>query len=200
MKAAAIQSISTSEPLEIISMDFLHLDKTSGGHQYLLVVTDLFTKLTQSYATRNNEKLQQKYMRSSSSLVYLGKYCMIKERSLMTISSNILHNSVTSEKFEFHHIPLRPMAKQRMNQTIINMLKRSAERNKSNWKDHIQKLVHAYNCTTHSSTGCSSYYLLFDRTPKLPIDLIILSPATDLEQTTHLSYADKMEETDSTSI
>ena len=57
MKAAAIQSISTSEPLEIISMDFLHLDKTSGGHQYLLVVTDLFTKLTQGYATRNNEKL-----------------------------------------------------------------------------------------------------------------------------------------------
>ena len=57
MKAAAIQSISTSEPLEIISMDFLHLDKTSGGHQYLLVVTDLFTKLTQRYATRNNEKL-----------------------------------------------------------------------------------------------------------------------------------------------
>ena len=92
------------------------------------------------------------------------------------------------------------MAKQRMTQTIINMLKRSAERNKSNWKDHIQKLIHAYNCTTHSSTGCSSYYLLLDHAPKLPIYLIVLSLATDLEQTTHLSYVDKMEETDSTSI
>ena len=31
MKAAAMQSISTSEPLEIISKDFVHLDKSSGG-------------------------------------------------------------------------------------------------------------------------------------------------------------------------
>ena len=37
MKAAAMQSISTFEPLEIISMDLLHLDKSSGGYGYLLV-------------------------------------------------------------------------------------------------------------------------------------------------------------------
>ena len=71
------------------------------------------------------------------------------------------------------------------------MLKRLGERNNSNWKDHIQTLVHAYNCTTHSSTGYSPYYLLFGRTPKLTIDLIIPSPASDHEQTTHLSYVDK---------
>ena len=56
MKAAAVQSISTSEPLEIIRMDFLHLDKSSGGYQFLLVVADLFTKFTQVYATRNKER------------------------------------------------------------------------------------------------------------------------------------------------
>ena len=36
-------------------MDFLHLDKSSGGCQYLLVVTDHFTKFTEVYATRNKE-------------------------------------------------------------------------------------------------------------------------------------------------
>ena len=81
-----------------------------------------------------------------------------------------------------------------MNQTIINKLKTLAERNKSNWKGHIQKLVHAYNCTTHSSNGYSPYYLLFGRTPRLPIDLIIPSPAADHEQTTHLSYVGKWQE------
>ena len=55
IKAAAMQSISTSEPLEIISMNFLRLSKSSGGYQYLLVVTDLFTKFTQVYATRDKE-------------------------------------------------------------------------------------------------------------------------------------------------
>ena len=81
-----------------------------------------------------------------------------------------------------------------MNQTIINKLKTLAERNKSNWKGHIQKLVHAYNCTTHSSNGYSPYYLLFGRTPRLPIDLIIPSPAADHEQTTYLSYVGKWQE------
>ena len=56
MKVAAMQSISTSEPLEIISMDFLHLGKSSGGYQYLLVVTDLFTKFTQLSDTRYKEE------------------------------------------------------------------------------------------------------------------------------------------------
>ena len=74
------------------------------------------------------------------------------------------------------------------------MLKTLAERNKSNWKDHIHKLLHAYNCTTHSSTGYSPYYLLFGRTPKLFIDLIIPSQAAGHEQATHLSYGDKWEE------
>ena len=37
--------MSTSEPLEIFSMDFLHLGKSSGGYQYLLVVTDLIENI-----------------------------------------------------------------------------------------------------------------------------------------------------------
>ena len=56
MKTAAMQSVSAPEPLEIISLDFLQLDKLSGGHQYLFGVTDNFTKFTQYYATRNKEQ------------------------------------------------------------------------------------------------------------------------------------------------
>ena len=46
---------------------------------------------------------------------------------------------------------------------------------------------------THSIVY-SPCYLLFGRRPKLPIDLIIPSPAADHEQTTHLSYVDKWKE------
>ena len=74
------------------------------------------------------------------------------------------------------------------------MLKRLAEKNKSNWKDHIQKLLNAYNCTTHCSTGYSPYYLLFGRILKLPIILVISSTAADHEQTTHSLYVNKWKE------
>lgn len=51
MKAVATLGISISESLDIISMDFKNLDKSSGGNQFLLAVIELFTRLTQVYAT-----------------------------------------------------------------------------------------------------------------------------------------------------
>ena len=50
-----------------------------------------------------------------------------------------------------------------MNQTILAMLKTLPEHHKTQWKNHVNKLVHAYNCTKHSSTGYSPYYLTFGR-------------------------------------
>ena len=50
---APMQSISSSTPLELIGLDFLHLDTCSGGYQYLLVLRDHFSRFVQVYATTN---------------------------------------------------------------------------------------------------------------------------------------------------
>ena len=44
---AAMQSVSSSEPLELVGLDFLHLHTCSGGYLYFLVLTCL----AQVYAT-----------------------------------------------------------------------------------------------------------------------------------------------------
>ena len=44
---------------------------------------------------------------------------------------------------------------------------------KYKWKDSLNKLMYAYNCTKHSVNGYSPYLLLFGRNPKLPIDIIL---------------------------
>ena len=49
------KSITSSAPLELAGLDFLHLDTCARGFQYLLVITDHFTRFTQVYPTRTKE-------------------------------------------------------------------------------------------------------------------------------------------------
>ena len=53
------------------------------------------------------------------------------------------------------------------------MLKTLPAHHETQWKNHVNKLVHAYNCTKYLSTGYSPYYLMFGHVPRLPIDLIL---------------------------
>ena len=56
---------------------------------------------------------------------------------------------------------------------------------KSEWKNHIGTLVHAYNCTRNSATGYSPYYLMFGRQPHLLVDVALgLAPHTITEPNT----------------
>ena len=50
---APILPIISSAPLDIVRIDFLHLKKSSGGYQYILLITDHFTRYTQAYPTPN---------------------------------------------------------------------------------------------------------------------------------------------------
>ena len=46
-------TITSSAPMNLIAIDFLKVDKCSGGYEYILVIVDHFTRYTQAYATRN---------------------------------------------------------------------------------------------------------------------------------------------------
>ena len=56
---------------------------------------------------------------------------------------------------------------------------------KSEWKNHIGALVHAYNCTQNSAIGFSPYFLMFGRQPDLPINVTLgLAPQSITEPNT----------------
>ena len=50
---APFGTVKSSRPINIVRIDFLKVDKCSGGYGYILVITDHFTRYTQIYATKN---------------------------------------------------------------------------------------------------------------------------------------------------
>ena len=82
---------------------------------------------------------------------------------------------------------------ERMNSTILQMLRTLEESQKKKWKDFLNPVTHAYNCTRNSATGYSPYFLMFGRHPKLPID-VILNTNLNHQPTTHKEYLHNREE------
>ena len=162
---APLKTITSSSPMELIGLDLMHLDTCTSGFQYLLVIRDHFTRYTQDYTTRNKEvktaaaKLFNDYiLRFGTPGKILHDQGREFENKLFTHLSKFCNIKI------LRTTPYHPQCNgqvERMNKTIIAMPKTLEETEKKSWKDHAQKLVHAYNCTKHSATGYAPYFLLF---------------------------------------
>lgn len=79
---------------------------------------------------------------------------------------------------------------ERFNRTLLQMLKTLTEKDKMNWKDSLNKLIFAYNCTKTEVTGFSSFYLLHGRSPRLPIHMLFNLP-TETGEGSQLEYVQR---------
>ena len=50
-----LTNISTSSPIELLSLDFVHLENAVGGFEYILILIDDFTRFFVCYPTKNKE-------------------------------------------------------------------------------------------------------------------------------------------------
>ncbi|KAK3773152.1 hypothetical protein RRG08_013739 [Elysia crispata] len=170
---APLVGIQTSEPLELVCTDFLKVDSAQNGTQYILVITDHFTRFAMAVPTRNMSAKT-----TAEALLTFVRNFGIPKRLHADQGANFESKVIRAlchllgvEKSRT--TPFHPMGNgscERMNQTLISMLGTLPERRKKDWTSYIGMLVLAYNSTKCDSTGFSPYFLMFGREPRLPVD------------------------------
>ena len=58
------------------------------------------------------------------------------------------------------------------------MLKTVGNEQRDDWDDHLEYMVSAYRHSRHESTGYSSFYMMYGRHAKMPLDIIVGLPPT----------------------
>ena len=140
----------------------MHLDRSKGGYEYLLAAVDHFSKFVQAFPTKN------KYGRAAADLLF-NKYFLD-----LGFPKRILHeqgkefdnklfkrlSEITGVKLS-RTTPYHTMGNglcERMNRTIMNMLKTLPTTFKSNWKNH-NKNWHLH--TTTQNIGVQIIHHIF---------------------------------------
>ena len=174
---APLVNIVTTKPFELLCMDFLSLEECKGRYRYVLVITDHFTRYSWAFPTRNQEAKTVAKILYEGIILNFGIADRFHSDLGGSFEAKVIYElcqllNVSKSRTTPYH-PMGNGSTERFNRTLISMLRTLSDEQKLNWKDHLSSLVFSYNCCRHDSTGYSPFYLMFGRSPKLPIDIYL---------------------------
>ena len=133
---APFGTITITQTMEIVSIDFLHLDHLSGNYEYLLCVfTDHFTRCTLAYLTRNKSSCSTAERIFSDLILRFGMPKHILYDQAKELDNKLFHQLTkmcgVKQLRTTLYLPQTDRTVERMNSTICSMLKTLTDKEKT---------------------------------------------------------------------
>ena len=148
-------------------IDFTKVDPSKDGKENILVLTDAFTKFSQAFVTPN-----QKAITVAKILVDKWFYTYHIPVCIHSDKGHSFDNEIMSHLYAMYGVEQSTTTPynlhgnaptERLNHTLIGLLKLLPKEQKSNWPLHLPSLVFAYNGMPHDTTGYQPYEPMFGR-------------------------------------
>ena len=164
-------------PMERLAMDILGpLPLTPRGNRFVLVVTDYFTKWTESYAISNQEAVTVAEKLVAEFVCRFGV-----PRELHSDQGTNFESKVMAQVCKLLDIektrtsPLHPQSDGQVecyNRTLVEMLRGKLKESQEDWDLQLQPCMMAYRSSIHESTGETPNMLMLGREIEVPLDVI----------------------------
>uniref|UniRef100_A0A914H3L2 RNA-directed DNA polymerase n=1 Tax=Globodera rostochiensis TaxID=31243 RepID=A0A914H3L2_GLORO len=169
-----LKVVQTTEPLELVCVDILSIGPAHSACKYILVAVDHFSKylVAVPIPNKNADTIAQEFVKNFVLVLGVPKKIHsdrgkeFVNETLEEIASILkMEKSLTSG-----YDPQANGVTERVNQTILGMLKRSVASNWT-WDERLPFVVFAYNTTPSEVTKLSPHQLIFGKPANFPSEV-----------------------------
>lgn len=172
-----MEHVTVYGPMECIAIDLMGpLPLTENGNQYIMVVSDYFTKWTEAYSLPDQRAQTVADKLITEFICRFGTPTRIHTDQGRQFESNLFASmceilEITKTRTTPYH-PQSDGMVERFNRTLQQILSMFVNENKDDWDDHLPYITMAYRSCLHESTHCSPNLLMLGREIALPLDVM----------------------------